>query len=136
MAAAATTFPEIDLDAGAPATSYHKVVLTVSSRQDGAPWASQVTTYEHASNAVVAIITGQLATLGSKLGPKGQKPKNQNFDLEISLTVDGQNVLNPSPAAWNGIGREGLLFAERNLLEMWQAMNKDSVEAGKAHGKI
>lgn len=128
-------FPEVDLDASGPVTAFHKVVLTVTAKQDGNPWASQVTTYEHASNSVVAIITGNVANLASKFGPKGTKPKNQNFDLAISLTVDGQNVTNP-PAEWNGIGREALLLAERGMLEMWMQMNADSAVANKAHGKI
>lgn len=128
-------FPEIDLDASAPATTYHKVVLTTSARQDGQPWASQVTTYEHATNAVVAIITGQIVGLAAKFGPKGTKPKNQQFDVEMKLEVDGQLVTNP-PATWNGVSREAVLAAERGLLEMWLQMNEDNVKAGKAHGKI
>jgi hypothetical protein len=135
MATPGPSFPEVDLDASAPTTTYHKVVLTVTSKQNGQPWASQVTTYEHASNAIVSIITGQIANLGAKLGPKGTKPRNDNFDLNIKLEVDGQVVTNP-PADWNGVSREFVLGAERGLLEMWMGMNEDSAKTNKAHGKI
>jgi hypothetical protein len=128
-------FPEIDLDASGPVTQYSKLVLTISSRQDGQPWASQVTTYEHATNAVVTIITGRIAEIGAMLGPKGTKPKNQQFDVEIKLEAGGQLVTNP-PAAWNGVGREFMYAAERALLEMWMSMNEGSVKSAKAHGKI
>lgn len=133
--APAPAFPEIDLDASGPVATYHKVVLTVTTKQNGQPWASQVTTYEHASNAVVAVITGQIAGVGGMLGPKGTAPKNDNFDLSVSLLVDSQQVLNPVPE-WNGKSREFVLAAERALLEMWMGMNEGSVKASKAHGKI
>lgn len=128
-------FPEIDLDASGPATTFHKLVFTVAAKQDGNPWASQVTTYEHTTNAHVAIITGAVVGLAAKLGPKGTKPKNQNFDLAVKLEVDGQLVSNPLPE-WNGVSREFILAAERGLNEMWLGMNEESVKVNKAHGKI
>ena len=135
MAAAPGVFPEIDLDASGSTTTYHKVVLTVSTRQDGQPWADQVTTYHHATKAIVALITGNIAGLGSMFGPKGNRPKNQQFDLAIKLEVDGQLVTNP-PAEWNGVGREFILAAEKGLLEMWMGMNQGSFKTNKAHEKI
>ena len=134
-AAAAPAFPEIDLDASAPAPSYHKVVIVFAARQDGGPWAKQTNEYEHASNAAVSIITGELAAYGGRLGPKGNRPKNANFDLSITMTVDGQSIINP-PAEWNGVSREAILAAERGMLEMFLRMNEDSLKANKAHGKI
>ena len=133
--AAAPAFPEIDLDSSGVPTTFHKAVLTIATRQDGSPWVDQVTTYHHTTNAVVSILTGNIAALGSKMGPKGTRPKNQQFDVAIKLEVDGALVTNP-PAEWNGVSREFILGAERELLQMWMHMNEDSMKAAKAHGKI
>lgn len=133
--AAGPMFPEIELDAGVPVTTYHKVVFTLTSKQNGQPWAKQTNEYEHMSNGNVAFLTGAVVSLGGKLGPKGNAPKNDNFDLTVSLMVDGQEVLKPVPE-WNGKSREWILVAEHGLAKMWMDMNEDSVKVNKAHGKI
>jgi hypothetical protein len=115
------------------AVTFHKVDVEFHVKQDGQPFSDHVNTYQHCDDSIVASIMGMTVDQANFLGFKGDKPKNQQFDIVMFMKVDGTEK---ARGEWNGISREAAMLFERHVLNIWLHGNNQTAVANKAKGKI
>ena len=125
-------FP-LDVGSLAANATAHVVEVKFSVTQDGTPFLDSSTKYHHCGDSTVAFIVGCAVAMAAPLGPKGEKPKNQQFDVNMEVLVDNKST---AIGGWTGLSREGVLIFERQVLGIWTFMNEQSTVAAKAYQKI